>query len=224
MGQMILDEVTQLLLAGGIRAESAFPSERITRITEPVAAVSLEKADLSARTVTVLAEILGPQENGGYLCQKKALQACAILEEAGATCTVGGCDFLNKGNVFRVPVKATFRGMARSTELEEVPGFTIVTGPLTLTYACGFSAEQAVKSSTTSLQNAPWEFVVEEFFPWGVQDTLEADEPFMLDIRSLGNVERYEDCSWTERKRIVEERGIRQIRKGKAEGRILTIE
>lgn len=221
MGTMILDKVMQLLNAGGIRAEAAYPGERITRVTEPVAAVSLEKADHKSHTVTALVEILGPKESGGYLCQKKALEACAILEEAGAVCCQEGCDFLSKGNVFRVPVKATFRGTARADEMEEMPKYQIVTGALTLDYACGFSSQQK-KGSTGTLEEAPWEFTVEEFFPWGVHDTLGVEEPFTLELRDQGHMERYATCEWTSRKRVTEELGIRQTRTGKAKSRALT--
>ena len=48
MGQMIVDKVVSLLQEEDIRAEAAFPGDRITRITEPVAAVSLEKVVKSA--------------------------------------------------------------------------------------------------------------------------------------------------------------------------------
>lgn len=215
MGYISPAQVVDLLNAGGIRTETAFPAERITRIAEPVAAVSLAEVDQEKSTVTVLVEILGPKESGGYVCQQKALEACSILADAGAVCCQGGCEFLNKGNVFRVPVKAVFCTAEQ---------FTIATGDLMLTYVCGFSAEQVLDSTVTSLQDAPWEFTVEEFFPWGVQDTLEAEEPFELDLRCAGNIERYEECQWIRRQRIAEELGIRQIRKGKATGRILTSE
>ena len=224
MGQMIVDKVITLLSEGGIRAEAAYPAERITRVEDPVAAVSLEKADLDKQTVAVLVEIFGPQEKGGYLCQKKALDACAILEGAGAVCSQGGCDFVSKGNVFRVPVTAVFQGIARADSIESIPKYTIVTGPLTLSYACGFSAEQEVTTTATNLQTAPWEFTVEEFFPWGVQATLEADEPFDLFVSCMGKAEQYEMCKWTHRKRIAEQKGIRQIRTGKATGRSITSE
>ena len=224
MGQLILDKVIGLLQDGGIRAAAAFPAESMQRIAGPVAAVSLEKADLKSHTVEVLVEILTPKESGGYTCQKKALEACAILEEAGAVCCQNGCDFMNKTNLFRVPVKAVFRGTARYNDLEEMPKYTVITGALTLPYVCDFSAKQVLTSTGSSLQSAPWEVTVEEFFPWGVQDTLGVDEPFELRLRCMGNVECYEGCKWTSRERIAEELGIRQIRKAKATGRSITSE
>lgn len=215
MGQMNIAEVVQLLTGGGIRAEAAFPAERITRITEPVAAVSLADMDQEKGTVTVLVEILAPKESGGYACQQKAVSVCAVLADAGAVCRQGACAFVGKSNLFRVQVKAEF--------LNALP-YTVVTGSMALQYVCGFSAEQERSSTEVSLEDTPWEFTVEEFFPWGVWNTLEADEPFEMDVNCMGNIERFESCTWTSRQRITERTGIRQIRKGKAEGRILTAE
>ena len=213
MGQISIAKVVQLLNAGGVRAEAAYPAEMINRVIVPVAAVSLAQACPGKESYTMLVEILGPKESGGLACQQKALEACAILKNAGAVCTQGSCSFLSKGNVFRVPVEAEF---------STVETFTIATGELKLAYACGFSAEQKVDSVYLSLQDAPWEFTIEEFFPWGVQETLYVTGPFQLNVCCGDNIERYEECTWTERKRVSEKNGIRQIRTGKAVSRILT--
>lgn len=222
MGKLIIDEVIQLLKAEGIRAAAAYPTESIRRVTEPVAAVSLNRADLQARTAEVLVEILAPKENGGYLCQKTALEVCGILEDAGAVCCQGNCEFVSRSNLFRVPIKAVFSGTARYNDWEELPKYTVVTGSFTHNYVCGFSARQTPGSAGASLENAPWEITVEEFFPWGIEDSLELEEPFTMDFRCAGNIERFQNCTWTERKRVAEELGIRQTRKAKASERILT--
>ena len=224
MGRMIIDTVVEQLTEGGIRAEATYPAGRITRIEDPVAAVSLESADFDKQMTTVLVEILSPQEKGGYLCQKRALAAATILEEAGAVCTQGSCTFIPDGHIFRVPIRAVFSGIARANSVESGPEYTISTGPLVLTYACAFSAQQEVTAQNTNLLSMPWEFTVEEFFPWGVQDTLAAEEPFDLDLSCMGNVERYANCKWISRKRIAEKKGIRQYRTGKAEQRVQTTE
>lgn len=224
MGQMIVDQVVEMLSAGGIRTEAAYPAGSITRVTEPVAAVSLEQADLSGQTAVVLVEILAPRESGGYACQKKALEACQLLEAGGGVCTQGKCSFLRHSDVFRVPVKAVFRGIARANALEEMFQPVLVAGEMTLDYLQAFSARQDVTGTDVSIYNGPWTFTVEEFFPWGVWNTLEPDEPFTMDLRCGENIERFERCVWTHRERIKEDGGIRQIRKGTATGRILTAE
>lgn len=224
MGQMIVDQVVQLLHGGGIRTEAAYKAGQMDRVSETVAAVSLEKTEPEKYETVVLVELLSPKRSGGYACQKKALEACAILEAAGAVCTQGSCSFLRQSNLFRVPVKAAFQGIARAAALELPIQPVLIAGGITLDRLCGFSARQDVTGTNVSIYNGPWTFTVEEFFPWDVWNTLEPDEPFTMDLRCGENVERFERCVWTHRERIKETGGIRQIRKGKAEGRILTSE
>ena len=222
MGQMILDDVITLLSNGGIRAEAAWPAEHITRITSQVAAVSLEEVDREGHSATVLVEILGPKDGGGYACQQKALAACAILETAGAVCTQGRCQFVSNSNVFRVPVKAVFRGTVDAYGTAPLPVYSVYTGTLQLPYVCGFSAEQVLSKGGTLLANEGWKFTVEEFFPWGVCDSLEEPTPFTLKLNSNSGIEEYTSGYWTRRKRIVEESGIRQIREGMASKRFIS--
>ena len=222
MGQMIVDKVIQLLSDGGIQTAAAYPAAKMSRITAPVAAVSLQCAEPGKYTAEVLVEILAPQEVGGYLCQKKALEACALLEAGGGTCQQGKCQFVRNGNIFRVPVSVTFRGIARAGNTEELPKPKLVAAGRNLPYACGFSSLQQLDADNETLQEAPWEITVEEFFPWGVVDTLGTTEPFTLELQHLGNIERYQNCTWTYLQRVKEDLGIRQIRKGKATGRVFT--
>lgn len=223
MGQMIVDQVVQLLSTGGIRAEAAFPPDKLIRITDAVAAVSLEKTQPKEYTTVVLVEILAPQERGGYLCQQKALEACLLLEAGGGVCEQGRCTFLRNANAFRVPVRVTFRSAARPAMTEEIPNPVMIAGGMILTYVCAFSAEQTQSIEGTS-ETAPWEITLEEFFPWSVWNTLEPQEPFTLDLRHMGNIERYQNCTWKKCRRIKEELGIRQIRTGTAQSRVLTAE
>lgn len=213
MGQMSIGGVVSLLRTQNIPAEAAFPPESISRITQTVAAVSMDEAVSDQKTVTILVDVVTPREIGGYVCQQKAQEICAILVNAGAVCHQGKCTYSREGSIFLVPVKATF---------QDVEPFTVVTGTLTLPYACGFSAEQVPDADGTISQSGAWEFTVEEFFPWGVLDTLEAESPFLLELRSMENAERFWSCRWISRKRIAEKMGIRQIRKGSATKRSVT--
>ena len=176
MGQMIVDKVVEVLRAGGIRAEAAFPSGKLVRVTEPVAAVSLEQAQPQEYRSVVLVEILAPQEIGGYLCQKKALEACGLLEAEGGVCEQGRCMFYRNSNLFRVPIRVTLHFAARAGSVEAIPKAMITAGGMQLPYVCAFSAVQKVSGEALSLENAPWEITVEEFFPWGVWNTIEPEE------------------------------------------------
>jgi hypothetical protein len=213
MGRVSVAQVVNYLNNGGVRAEAAYPAGQITRVITPVAAVSLAQARPGNGSYTMLVEVLGPKESGGLTCQQKALEVCTILENAGAVCKQSGCEFLSKGNVFRVKVEAEFSTAEK---------YSVVLAGRTLPYACGFSAQQKASAASGNLDGVMWEITLEEFFPWGVLDTLGAEEPFQLDIRCAGNIERYEGCVWLERKREAEQNGIRQIRKGKAMSLVFT--
>ena len=221
---MIVDQVVALLKAHNIRTAAACPSGRTDRVTVPVAAVSVEQVNGEAHTTAVLIEVLAPRESGGYACQKKALEVCGVLEAEGAVCHQGKCTFVRHSDLFRVPVTAVFQGVARTGGLETVFKPVVIAGGMNLTCLKEFSAQQEVVGSNATIYESPWEFTVEEFFPWGVFNTLEPDEPFTMDLRHSGHIERFERCQWTYRQRITEPEGIRQIRKGKATGRILTSE
>jgi hypothetical protein len=222
MGQMIVDKVVGVLANGGIRAQAAFPGGKLVRVTEPVAAVSLERAQPKEYRSVVLVEILAPQEVGGYLCQQKALEACNLLDAAGGECDQGRCLFDRSSNLFRVPIRVAFHGAARPGNVEDVPRPVIVAGDMQLPYVTAFSAEQKVSGDVLSLESASWEITVEEFFPWGVWNTIEPEQPFILELRYMGRVEQYRHCKWIGWKRIKEELGMRQIRKGIAQSRSLT--
>lgn len=213
MGSVSLYNVVDLLTAAKIPAEPAFPAEQVARITAPAAAVSIQEVDPKTATTTFLVEVLAPKKTGGLACQLRAQDVCRALEAAGAVCRQGKCDFLARADVFRVPVEAMFY------DLEKV---TVKAGGHTLPYAVGFSADQVRTSGTTNMLYGEWDITLEEFFPWGVLNTVEASEPFALEIRCAGQIERYENCRWTRWRRISEKTGIRQLRTGEAQSRTLT--
>ena len=213
MGQVILNEVIQKLKDGGIRTESAFPAGTMTRATDVVAAVSVDGDDREKKKTTILVEVIAPKELGGLICQTKATTVCDLLADMGAICRQENCAFLSKANAFRVPVYAEF-GTNRA--------YTVVAGVQTLTHVCNFSAEQKKDGETVSIEELPWDVTIEEFFPWGTFNTLEPEEPFELYLQSSGGVENYASCQWTQRKRIAEEQGVRQIRVAVSRRRFLT--
>lgn len=219
MGQSVIEHVVQLLNDGGIRAAAALPTGNLIRVTEPVAAVSLAGADTEKSSVTVLVEIVGPERLGGSVCQLKALDACGILAASGASCRQGSCSFLNKGNLFCVPVTAVCYGENSSNGWVPAQKLTVRLGQTALKNAVGFSVEQMLDEEHTSLNQMPWEFAVEEFFPWSTAEISNPTEPFVLTVSIGGKTEQYHDCEVTWRQRTVEETGIRQNWGGTATGR-----
>lgn len=220
MGQSVIEYVVQLLIDGGIRAAAALPPGSLLRVTEPVAAVSLAGADTEKSSVTVLVEIVGPERLGGSVCQLKALDACGILVASGASCKQGSCSFLNKGNLFCVPVTAVCYGENSSDGWVPTRKLMVQMGQIVLENAVSFSAEQILDEEHTDLNQAPWEFRVEEFFSRGTTEKSTPAEPFALTVSIGGKTEQYLGCEITWRQRTAEETGIRQNWGGTATGRI----
>lgn len=219
MGKSILRTVVDLLVAGGVPAAPAQP-ERIMRIIHtPVAAVSIEKVDTAEGSVTVLVEIVAPMQSGGERCQERALSVCNILKEAGAECVQGGCTFHSRPALFRVPVTARFYGTAEEEAWVPRPMYEVVLAGAVLRQATGFSAQQVTDEEHSTLASAPWGFTVEEFYPAGVQEPTDPQEPFTLQVIGSERTQTFSGCKLTERERIHSADGIRQIRKGIAASR-----
>lgn len=220
MGKLISEEIVELLCSNGIRAEIAYPGGEITRITSVVAAVSVHEVDQKNHTLTVLVDVLCPQQIGGYSSQTKAMEVCELLKAYGAVCRQGKCAFVKKASVFRVPVWAEFHGVVKESELPVPSKYKIKVGGMELRHLSAFSAEKKV-NEPASFGEAKWTVTVEEFFPWGTFNTLEPEEPFELDVISKGGLEQYLTCSWVRQKRIAEEMGVRQIREAVAKNRLI---
>lgn len=209
MGRVILDSVVQQLRTQGIRADYAYLAGEMVRVSGVVVAVSLEALDREKGITTVLVEVIAPKESGGRICQTKAEEVCEILSGIGAICQQKKCTFLPKMNAFCVPVFAQFRDISQ---------YSVTIGTMSLQYVCGFSAEQTLEETATA-ENAQWKITLEEFFPWGISNTVEQEESFDLDIHGFAEVERYYSCRWVQRKRIIETLGVREIRIGIAQSR-----
>ena len=210
MGQSVIEYVVQLLIDGGIRAAAALPPGSLLRVTEPVAAVSLAGADSEKSSVTVLVEIVGPERLGGSACQLKALDACDILAASGASCRQGSCSFLNKGNLFCVPVTVICYGENSSNGWVPAQKLTVRLGQMALKNVVGFSVEQMLDEVHTSLSQMPWKFAVEEFFPWSTAEIRNPTEPFELTVSMGGKTEQYHGCEITWRQQTAEKDGVRQ--------------
>lgn len=207
MGKSILNAVVDLLNEGGIPAAPAQPEKHMLIIHTPVAAVSIEKVD--TESATVLVQMVAPIQSGAERCQKRALQAGALLREAGAECVQGKCTFEGRSSLFCVPVTAKFYGTATAEDWipkEESPPVSYRLGNTSLPYVTGFSA---------SLEDALWAFSLEEFFPTGTPEPEKPEEPFALFV---GN-EIFAGCTLTKCQREYTAEGVRQIRKGTATSR-----
>lgn len=219
MGKSIIDVVVDLLMEGGIRAAPAQPPGTMLVVHAPVAAVSIDNVDTAEGTVEVLVEVVAPIKSGGEQCQKRALEACRILREAGAQCEQGNCTFHGKPTLFRVPVKAKFYGTALAEDWIPRARCDVTLAGVELTHINSFTAQQVVDEEHTTLEQAPWVFTLEEFFPVGTREQDSPAEPFEVQM----GTQYFTGCTMTECRRIYTVHGVQQTRKGIAETRTIRI-
>ena len=206
---MILDNAVQALNDAGILAKRACPGGKTIMPSGPVAAVSLQQAALRGQTMTVQAVILSPMESGQALCEETAMAAGEVLTALGGNCEVGACGFDGRAGLFQETVTAKFLTAIPKVKLENT----------LLQYVEAFTCWRTVDEDLeiTDLDDAPWQFRLEEFFPLDALEEEEPEEPFTLTHISESGTETYYECKWTYQRRAWGATGTRQIRLGSAQ-------
>ena len=225
MGISILELVLRRLREENFLADVAFPGQKYPVITEPVAAVHIEKVDRANLTVTVEVSIICPADLGGTYCEVEALRATEVLRWAGATCIQNGCEYDGLAQVYVVSILATFTCVTEAEDCTMGPGFQVYVAENMMPFAISFQAEQTIGVEAVHEigENAPvgihdgswvWKFRLEELIPAG---NLEADSPegvFEVRLESETVTETYYHCRWTSVHREYTRQGLRRIRTG----------
>lgn len=225
MGIAILELVLQTLHDVGFCADVAYPGQKYPAITEPVAAVHIEKADGTSREVTVEVIILAPSSTGGTVCEQQALLATEALIEQGAKCVQGGCVYNAAAQVYMVPIHVTFAGTASSDDSTIGPGFQVYINNVLQPHAVSFTYQKeadhkVVYSIGVTLPEVSTAgrylhtFSLEEQIPVGSAATAEPTEPFSLRVETETTIERYFVCRWTSIQQEHTKEGLRRIRTG----------
>ena len=94
----------------GIATQRAMPCQKAPIITQPVAAVSLRAADLTAETITLQVTIMSPMDKGAPLCEDTALIIADLMHSnhGADICTVGECQSDERAGVFLVAIIGVF--------------------------------------------------------------------------------------------------------------------
>ena len=204
MGRLTLNDVVQRLEEAGMAVERGFPAGKLMTITEPVCAVNLLKADLRAQTLTAQITVLSPAELGAAVCEDAALGAARLLSDQSYDCTLEACELNGRTGLFEMKMTARF-----STDL-----YRITLGTLELHYAVSFTYWRELKTGVTDLEEVPWSFRLEEFFPTEAPEGDDPEVPFnLLHVTSKG-LSTFFNCNWTSWKRSWSPAGIQQIREG----------
>lgn len=215
----IVGNVIAALHSANIRADEAYPGNRIPALTGSVAAVRLGKLDRSVRTTAVQVTVMSPAAAGGAQCENTALRAVEALQEMGGTCVKNVCKFDEMADVFYIDIEATFFGTAKEGKWSAGPGYSISIGAQPMEHVVSFSVQRAVSDEVTQLGNAPWTFTMEELLIPGTSEPPDPAEPFVLSVSRSNGDEQFTGCRFTSQQRQDTIRGVTQIRKGTAESR-----
>lgn len=230
MGISILEMVLRLLRQEDFTADIAYPGMKYPVLTEPVAAVHLEKVDRSSLEVTVEVTIICPASLGGTTCEIEALRATEVLRWAGATCIQHGCKYDGLAQVYEVSVMATFTGITEEDSCTIGPGFTVHLSDIYHPYAISFIATETADhvvcyemGETAPVGMSPgsttWKLELEEIIPAGSPEAEQPAALFTLKLTTDIQTETYYHCRWTSVKREFTKDGLRKTRVGYAMSR-----
>ena len=227
MGISILEMVLRLLRQEDFQADIAYPGQKYPVLTEPVAAVHLDKVDRTSLKVTVEVNIICPAALGGTTCELEALRATEVLRWAGATCIQHGCQYDGLAQVYQVSVMATFTGITEADNCAIGPGFTVHISDIYHPYAVSFTATETADQEVRYEmgENAPvglvpgsgvWKLELEEQIPAGSPEAEQLAELFTLKLTTDLQTEYYHHCRWSSVKRAFTKDGLRKTRVGYA--------
>ena len=225
MGISILELVLRRLREEQFQADIAYPGQKFPQITEPVAAVHIEKVDRANLTVTIEVNIICPASMGGTTCELEALRATEVLRWARAVCVQNGCTYDGISQVYVVSILATFTGITEADDCTIGPGFTVYINEIFQPYVIsvqeeevpGYQAEYVMGESAPaeiSRGSYLWNIQMEELIPAGSAESEEPAGAFQLKIETDVKTEVYYHCRWTSIKREFSKAGLRRTRKG----------
>ena len=215
----IVSEVIGKLTGGGIRAAEAYPGKRIPALTGAVAAVRLGKVDRSVRTTHLEVVVMSPSAAGGSACETTALKAVGILQDMGGTCVKAVCKFDEMADVFYINIDVEFFGTALPNSWSPGPGYAIKIGSQPMNYVTSFRIQRETDKEVTAINNAKWQFTMEELLPSGTSEPADPAEPFTMFVTRSGGDETFTGCTWLSVKREDTIKGVSQVRVGIADKR-----
>ena len=232
MGISILELVLRELRQSQFTADIAYPGQKYPVLTEPVAAVHLEKVDRANLSVTVEVSIICPAALGGTTCELEALRATEVLRWAGAVCVQNGCSYDGLAQVYQVSVLATFTGITEADDCTIGPGFQVFVNELLIQHPVSFTAQeecghqvQYAMGEDQPVGLAPgkrlWNLELEELIPAGSAEVIQSAELFQLRLTTAVQTEMFYHCRWVSEKREFTPAGLRRTRRGVALERVV---
>ena len=225
MGISILELVLQRLRDENFAADVAYPGQVFPQISEPVAAVHIEKVDRANLTVTLEINIICPAALGGTACELEALRATAVLGLTGAVCVQNGCSYDGVGQVYTVSILATYTCLTDTEDCTMGPGFQISINGTAMPYAVAFTAEQQMAHLPQYEMGVPgpaaaaeggciWKLRLEELIPADMYEPYSPRNDVTLSRAGAVRYDYYYHCWWTSVKWEYTKQGLRRTHEG----------
>lgn len=208
MGELMLENILAIMNGGGIRTQRAYPGKAMPLVNETIAAVSLQKADLSTGQTQIKVLVISHSSLGAGACEDTAMAAARALKSAGYACQVEEVTFDGRSGHFCTAI------LVSNPVDERLQNFKI--GAVQQQYVVSFTAQRVLEEGQTDLQNAAWTVKLEQFFPKGMS---EDSDPSGTQFTLTNGSEVYHGCSWNSQVRVTEADGTRQVREGTAASR-----
>lgn len=225
MGISILEKILQRLRQAKFNATVAFPGQKYPQITEPVAAVHIEKVDRASMTVTLEVNIICPASYGGTACEVEALRATETLQWDGAICIQNGCTYDGASQVYIVAILATYTCVTEADSYVMGPGFNVFINDVYHRFVVSFIEEENRNHQAEfemgerapigiSLGSSVWELTLEELILPGSPEYAEPQGPFELKIIRDAGTDTYYHCRWLSVRREMTRNGLKRVCKG----------
>lgn len=222
MGYELLEAVTELLNAAGLRAGEEYPAGERMEILRPAAAVGLRELDPVGATAEFVVRVLSPRMLGGWCCQVWAARATEALVGAGMDCGSGEMEYQSGTDCFCVVLTARWPVVRQGDGWAAGTGWQIRIGE---TVQEGVVSFRAVRSQGRRIVGAYCQAAPVAVTPgaggWSLELIQRPDrepemgeEPFVLTLREGDRSVRYTGCCWNETVWERDREGRRLIRRG----------
>lgn len=214
-----IEKIIEALESVDIPAQRGYPSGAMPNLTEPVATVSIQRAELDEMTAAV--QIYSPVSRGGITCENLALQAATAIRAIGATCVVGSCSFSSRDGLLSLPLQVTFAKEQTvvspfiTQPKVAIDGIVVANVVNVATAFTGTPVKS--KDATTGevgmvVGEKRWTVTVEDLVAPSRSPQEEVKDGFTVTISRSGEKETYSGCCWDKVTTEVAEKGTRRIR------------
>lgn len=203
----------------GIPAQRGYPSGVVPGLTEPMATVSIKKAEED--TLTLAIQIYAPVYKGGTVCEDLALSAADALRALGAQCELGSCAFSGKGGLFSLPMLVSFTGSLTKAEKAGLIPKAEIDGEIvsdlvdvSVAYSCSTVKVKDTTTSEIEMSSADrrWHVTIEDEVDARYSPLEQIEDGFTVIISRVDQQETYTGCCWEKQTTQMQGDTVRRVR------------